>query len=172
MASKELTAPNRPIDLREQILSASQNSIDTSPAEKWAVVSIAGPAKWIDLEKFSKGKSWEGKSFTAALLTRNSYVDVKGKLCGYYTLQLISSCPITYDDEDGERIEGIAEPGDLVQLRERAKLTKLSELLDIPGLHLLAIKPHSPISIGSGQTMWTFDILHRIAKLEPEAPSF
>lgn len=149
---------------------------DMSGAES---IQSGGVTKWVDLTKFmdnpkagdKEAVKGNGKAFAGALLSRQE-IPVSEKESGevradgtkvrfYYLFRLVSSCPVSYKDENKDTITEEAQPGEIVALGERDKLKPLRDLCDDGGLYVIVVKPHSRIKIGGGHTMWTFDLVKK-----------
>jgi hypothetical protein len=145
-------------------------------------VSSGGVAKWVDMRAFQsdpnapqgKAVTGNGKAFSGVLLGMgavevgeddNGEIDETTgvKVRYFYTLKLVSPCPVTFKDDSGADQAAIAEPGDIVSIGERFALKTWRDLVKDGGSYAFVIRPHSRIKRGS-RTMWTFDIWKKVLR--------
>lgn len=141
-------------------------------------VQTGGVTRWLNLKAFQEDPSLPqnkpvkgtGAAFGGILLGRQEMQDEQGeenadgmRVRYFYTFKLLSECPVTFKEGE-EVIETIAKPGEIISVGERHALRNLRELTENGGVYAVVIRPHSRISIGRGQTMWTFDMWQRVIK--------
>jgi hypothetical protein len=166
MTTKALTQSSLVVDLRGEMLHSAGLSV--ADATQFEIVATAGQTKWVNLQQFLE-PAWSGKTFVGVLIARKSIPDAKKtnpdgtpQRRYYYLLQLVSPCPVSYSDENGDGVDEVAQPGEIVALGERSKLEILGDLIAQGGVQMVMIRPNAPIAIGHSQTMWTFDIGRRV----------
>lgn len=148
--------------------------ISGDEAQGFEQTQSGGVTRWLNLKAFmadpsapqNKAVKGNGKAFGGLLLGRQDIEvddDQSGELNAdgqkvryFYTLKLISPCPVTHKDDSGQTVETIAEKGDIIAIGERFSLRKWRELCDNGGLYAVVVQPHSRINVGGGHTMWTF----------------
>lgn len=178
--TKALSIAPKTIDQTSAMLQAA--GLDASMANELQgaeVIQSGGVTKWVDLKAFQANPdvgdkdpvAGNGKAFAGALLGCQEIEDDNGepnnegvKVRRYYLLRLLSQCPVSYQDENKETVEEVAQPGEIVAIGERAKLAPLRALCEDGGLYALIIKPHSRIKIRGGRTMWTFDVVKKTVR--------
>ncbi len=139
-------------------------------------IKSGGIQKWLNLKAFqadpnapqNKAVAATGKMFAGILIGRQEIEvddDEAGELNAdghkvrfFYNLRLVTPAPVTFKDDSGASQEGEAKPGDIIAVGERHTLKDMRALSEDGGTYCIVIKPHSRISIGRGQTMWTFDM--------------
>lgn len=170
------------LDQTMTVVKAAEIDLETIDMEGAETISMGGVTKWVDLRAFqidptaaqSEPVKGNGKAFAGALLSRQEIEvdpedagEVKSdgtKVRFFYTLRLAAPCPVSYKDENKVTVREVAEVGEIVAIGERHHLRGLRELSEDGGLYVLVIQPHSRISIGGGQTMWTFNIVKKTVR--------
>ncbi len=168
------------LDQTMTIVNAAEiNGVDMSGSE---VIASGGVTKWVNLKAFMDNPNasdkepvkGNGNAFAGALLSREE-IPVKDTDSGelkadgtkvrfYYTLRLVSPCPVSYKDENKDDVEEIALPGEVVAIGERHHLRPLRALCEDGGYYIMVIKPHSRVKISKTQTMWTFDLVKKTVR--------
>ena len=137
-------------------------------------VSTGGITKWVDLAQFQSDPSTNkpvlatGLAFAGVLLSRQE-IEVAEEEPGedtergtrvryFYSLKLLSPCPVSYKNEDKIDIKEQAKIGDIVSIGERHALKGWRDQCEGGGSYAVVVRPHSRIRIGGGRTMWTFDL--------------
>lgn len=174
--STELVKPNDPTEEQKQLLKA----LGMGPDDQLEKVQSGGVTKWLDLAKFMadpktpQGEPCKanGKFFAGGLLGVQEMEDEDAKeenadgvkVRYFYNLKLITPCPVTWKNENGERIEEEAQPGDIIAVGERHSLKEMRTMATDGGVYVVVIKPHSRIKINPKQTMWTFDMWRKVVR--------
>ena len=154
-------------------------------ASDFVQTQTGGVTKWIDLKKFQEdpdapdGRPVKGNGnvFAGTLMSRQEFdVDEEesgieredgSKYRNVYFLRLIAPCPVTWQDEEKNAHEGMAERGDIVAIGERHQLRKWRDLVDGGGEFIVIARPHSRIKISKVRTMWTFDTWQKTVRNPP-----
>ena len=178
---KEAEKPSTALTTKTQIDSVAAvvkaSGMDLTEFDMGDAESIqsGGITKWIDLKQFqvdpaaaqNAAVKGNGKAFAGALLSRQEIEDKPDKDTGevkiryFYLLRLVAPCPVSYKDENKDEVKEVAQAGEIVAIGERHGLKPLADLCNDGGLYIIAIKPHSRVKIGGGQTMWTFDVVKK-----------
>lgn len=138
------------------------------------MIQTGGVSKWLNLKAFQADPNAatnvavkaNGKYFKAALLSRQEMTDENSaeenadgvRVRYFYNVRLLTPCPVTVKDENGQSKEEMAQPGEIISVGERHALKALKEMAEDGGQYVVVIRPHSRIKIGGGHTMWTFDM--------------
>lgn len=146
---------------------------------------MGGVTLWIDLKQFqedpaapnNKAVKGNGKGWGGFLVGLNDIEVDEDNLSGaeprpsdgvmvryFYTIQLTTTCPVVFKDENKVEQSRIAQPGEIVAIGERHQLKQWRPLIDDGGLYWYAVQPHSRIKIGGPNTMWTFNLYKRIVR--------
>lgn len=157
-----------------------QLGFSASEIEGFEQVQTGGVSKWLNLRAFqedpnaaqNKAVNGNGKAFAGLLLGRQEIVDEEGSETNadgvavryFYTLRLISPCPVTVKNEEGHTEEQVAQPGEIINVGERHALKALKEWSEDGGQYIVAVRPHSRIKVAGSRTMWTFDVHRRVMR--------
>lgn len=86
-----------------------------------------------------------------------------------FSIRIIRPCPVEYKDENGSKVQEVAQPGEIVTMSSRERLKKLEGWVDDGGVHQVFIKPTRKVKIGKGRTMWLFAVGEKLLKAGPPA---
>ena len=150
-------------------------------AAKVETVQTGGIPKWLEMKGFLKegvsvgdrdavtADQVNGRYVSGWLLGRQDIPDEKGvetnddgeKVRFYYLLQIVNPAPVSYKNDNDERVFEEAQPGEVIHISERFNLQRLKGFCDElrAGAKIaVGIKPVSRRKIKGGNTMWTFFI--------------
>ena len=86
----------------------------------------------------------------------------------YYQIRAVKSCDVVQSIE-GESVEAVANPGQIVNVDERKALECFQACLDVP--HMVFVQSEEKITLDNGQSFWRFRLGKRRATLQESESS-
>jgi hypothetical protein len=143
-----------------------------------------GITKWVDLKAFqvdpmagnNEPVKGNGKAFAGYLIGRHEIEDQENgepnddgvPVRHFFTVRLVSGCPVSYKNEAGERVREEAKPGEIVAIGERYALRDLrswAEDAHAGAVYQIVLQPHSRIKTAkAARAMWTFRVFRNVIK--------
>jgi len=158
--------------------------LDPKAIEGYEQTQDGGITKWVDLKAFqldpaagnSDAVKGNGKAFAGYLIGRHEIEDQENgepnedgvPVRHFYSIRLVSPCPVSYKNEQGERVREEAKAGEIVAIGERYALRDLRAWSDdahAGAVYQIVLQPHSRIKVkGGARAMWTFRVFRNVVR--------